>query len=411
MLRAMIRWLILACAGIFAASGVAQTACSPEITARVAAEVHRRQAELLKVQVEEMSTEVAPPLQAKIHNFKDALAAAVDEAMVCAPAEETMAEAQSRLATMLHANEQDKSPHQVISRLSTDKTFAVRDNIYGSNLKIEMDAHANAPTLRAVEVSYGNECSDDTMLLLYEPQSQGWKPVLRWQSGDYKEVSGAFGDLYQFAVLPGSGDGLRVVVAHGTPWCTSRFSGFSLDLLAPTARTDHAPRVIWHLNRGYSRGDFPARLRTTADGFEFRVNAPATDANAYERTVIYRYRVVNDHVTRIGPIATNGRGFVEEWLGMPWNEAQAVTSPDAIRGMEQVHKQHTQLGKDPKTYVTYTYGPVHACTVKGQYEVEMDADPGGSQFYIIREGPNGYTMVNYATTADERCSGPNLMKP
>jgi len=60
--------------------------------------------------------------------------------------------------------------------------------------------------------------------------------------------------------------------------------------------------------------------------------------------------------------------------------------------------------------VTYSYGPVRACLMKGQYEVEIDAEPGGKQFYDIREGPNGYTMVNFGTTQDERCSGPDLMK-
>jgi hypothetical protein len=53
---------------------------------------------------------------------------------------------------------------------------------------------------------------------------------------------------------------------------------------------------------------------------------------------------------------------------------------------------------------------VRACSVKGRYEVEMEADPGGKQFYAIEEGQSGYMMVNFGTTQDERCSGPDLMK-
>jgi hypothetical protein len=182
-----------------------------------------------------------------------------------------------------------------------------------------------------------------------------------------------------------------------------------MDLLTPSA-AGGAPQVIWHTEDGYSRGDLNNRLRATEDGFEFRVNAPALDANAYERNVIYRYQVKTNAVKRVGPIATTGRGFVEEWLSMPWDEAKNVTAQEAIAGMKTIHDRLQQEDKDVKTYVGYTYGPVRSCTVKGRYEVEMDADPGGPQFYAIQEGKDGYSMVNFGTTQDERCSSPDLMK-
>jgi hypothetical protein len=247
------------------------------------------------------------------------------------------------------------------------------------------------------------------MLFLYEPGPKGWRRVMRWQSPEYKQISGAFGDFFEYAVLPGSP--VKVVVAHGHPWCTSRFSGFGIDLLEATPNGD-APKVAWQTARDYSRGDFNIRLRPTGDGFELRLNTVALDINGYERTVVYRYRVAGDQIERIAPIATNGRGFVEEWLAAPWDEAKGQTIPTAEEAMKAVHEREVQLQKSEKTYVTYTYGPVRACTVKGRFEVEMDADPGGKQFYAIQQRTegDGYMMVNYGTTQDERCSGPDLMK-
>jgi hypothetical protein len=212
-------------------------------------------------------------------------------------------------------------------------------------------------------------------------------------------------------VTPGvKPDGMRIVVAHGTPWCTSRFSGFAIDVLAPAARGVDAPRVVWHTARGYSRGDFATSLRTTEGGFELRLNEPTMDIDTFERTVVYRYRLTGDQVARIEPIATNGRGFVEEWLKMPWDEAKDQTAPEAVDALRRIHERVAQLDSDPKTYVGYAYGPVRACSLKGRYEVEMDADPGGRQFYAIEQGKNGYTMVNFSTKQDERCTGPDLMK-
>ena len=233
---------------------------------------------------------------------------------------------------------------------------------------------------------------------------------MRWHSDRYEEISGAFGDFFVYIVIPGAATSdMRVVVAHGTPWCTSRFSGFAIDVLAPSAQGD-APRVVWHTARGYSRGDFATSLRAIGEGFELRTNEPAMDMNAYERTVVYRYRISGDKVERIEPIALNGRGFVEEWLDMPWDEAKDQTAPEAIEALRRIHERVAQLDRDPKTYVGYTYGPVRACLMKGRFEVEMDADPGGRQFYTIEQGQNGYTMINISTTQDERCSGPDLMK-
>ena len=78
--------------------------------------------------------------------------------------------------------------------------------------------------------------------------------------------------------------------------------------------------------------------------------------------------------------------------------------------MKVIHDRIASSDKDSKSYIGYSYGPVRACLMKGRYEVEMIADPGGPQFYAIQEGQNGYTMVNFGTTQDERCSGPDLMK-
>jgi len=387
---------------LLAAPLAAQQKCA---TDAVVAQVHARQSELLKVQVEDMTNEVPPAARGQISHLKDALATAVDAGMGCVPAGSDAATIERSLAKLLGANQPEKpfTP----SNGPSDVPVA---GIYGADLDVAVSTPTNAPQLRAVEVSFGIECGEDTLLLLYEAKPEGWRQVLRWQSGDYADISGAFGGFFLYAILPGDVPGeRRVAVVHGTDWCTSRFSGLKLYMLAPSA-AGGAPRVVWHTERSYSRGDSVPRLRSTADGFELRLNDVALDIDGYERSVIYRYRVAGDQVVRVAPIATNGRGFVEEWLTMPWDEAKAQTSPNEIEGMKVVHERLAKSDKDVKTYVSYKYGPVRACSVKGRYEVEMEADPGGKQFYAIEEGQSGYMMVNFGTTQDERCSGPDLMK-
>jgi hypothetical protein len=388
----------------------AQSTCRPGFAAGAAAVVQQRQAELLSVKVQDMDTNVAAPLQAKIRGMKDALANAINAGMACAqPGEDAMA-IQARLAKLLNANLPGK-PFQPSTRPVADSKEPVFDDqVYGTDLKLAVSTPSNLTSMRVVQASFGIECGDDAMMLFYEPSEEARRPVLRWQSPDYKEISGAFGDMFLYAVVPGvATNSVRAVVVHGTPWCTSRFSGFGIDVLAAQQGLE-TPRIVWHSARGYSRGDFESRLRAIPNGFELRLNVPALDSEAYERTVIYRYQFENDTVTRVGPIATNGRGFVEEWLSMPWNEAAGQTESESIAGMKPVHDRVEHASKDSKTYVSYTYGTVRSCQPKGMYEVEMLADPGGPQFFTIRENASGYAMVNFSTVQDERCSGRDLMK-
>jgi hypothetical protein len=356
---------------------------------------------------EEMDTNIPADAQRLIPRWKSALSQTARAVLACNDAAVDPKSIESELATMLAAN--PPQPPASANVKDADPRYAEwLSSNYGSNLLVSVKQPK--PQLLSVQFQFRIECGYDTIWMLFELQGPRWKNILTWQAPPYTEISGAFGDFFLTSVLQGDvANRWRVVVAHGKPWCTSRFSGFGIDVLAPSNDPDH-PRVVWHAERGYSRGDAATRLQATADGFELRLNAPADDANRFERKVIYSYRVDGDHVTRVEPIAADARGFVEEWLSAPWDEAKAQTAPDAVAGMMAVHERVAQSNKDANTYVSFSYGPVRPCLMKGQYEVEMIAAPGGPQFYSVKELQNGYAMVNYGTTQDERCNGPDVMK-
>jgi hypothetical protein len=410
LLRMKSMWIAGIILAVSTGSSCAQEACSKaDVSARAAAVAGiRGQLRAIKVD-EDGDPEVSVSVQSLIRRLKNALADAVTAEMVCAKEDEDARTIEAQLAKELTANLPEKPVQPYVSK--SDETPVSEDNVYGADLKVAVATPANAAQLRIIQVGFGIPCGDDTVLMIYAPGPEGWRQALRWQSPAYKEISGAFGDFFLTAILPATaGSGWQAVAAHGTPWCTSRLSGFKMDVLKPAAGKT-APEVVWHADRGYSRGDATAKLRATGDGFELRLNDVGLDfINGYERPVIYHYRGAGEQVTRVEPIAANGRGFVEEWLSMPWNEAAGQTAPQAVARMKVVHDRVESMDKDAKTYVSFTYGPVRSCLAKGRYEVEMDADPGRPEFFAIAETGNGYMMMNYGTTQDERCSGPDLKK-
>jgi hypothetical protein len=374
----------------------AQDTCSKSTqdTSVAAAAAIRKQLLAVKFPAD-IDADVPASAQNLIPKWKPALEQATRAVLACHDEKSDPKTIQAELATLLTANVSQHDPKQLA-------------DYYASNLLVSVAQPK--PQLLTVQFQFDIECGYDAVWMLFELHGSHWKNIITWQSPPYTEDTGAFGDFFLTSILPDDdANSLRVVAAHGKPWCTSRFSGFGIDVLAPSQDPDH-PRVVWHTDRGYSRADTPARLQATADGFELRLNAPADDIDSFERKVIYHYRVASDQVTRVEPIAADARGFVEEWLDMPWDEAKGQTAPDAVTGMKTVHGHIADLNKGANTYVSISYGPVRSCLMKGQYEVEMIADPGGPQFYAVKQSSNGYTMVNYGTTQDERCSGPDLMQ-
>lgn len=301
------------------------------------------QAELEKLKVSQMEEGVPPTIADKIVQLKDALTSFSQVALSCSNPAIDPTTLQKQLADVLHANAPKPPSNTVISK--SDHRYDEIFGSYGHNLRVQVSRPPGIAALLAVRYSINIECGTDTMLLVYELQNGRWIQRLRWQSPPLKKISDAFGDFFSTAFLqiPSAKDRdprWRVVVAHGTPWCTSRFSGFTIDLLS--ARSNPAsPQVLWHIERGYSRGGFDPRLKSSGNVFELRLNADCMHfdiVNCFERRVIYRYEVDgNGQVHRLNPLALNARGFVEEWLSAPWSESQDFSVAGSAPMLQKVH--------------------------------------------------------------------------
>ena len=386
--------LLLACAGCLCH---AQPHCSPTALSAAAARVRSLQA-LLKTISRDASGDVPASARDGLSQLKDALTESADAALSCAGPSASPVALQTQMIAALNA---------LPAALDRNAT-----GLFGDELIVTVSRPSKPAGLLKVEFTMDIPCGDDNVLLLYALRDGAWRRLMRWQAAPLKDSSGALGDFFVSGVLspPDGNTAPLVVIAHGTPWCTSRFSRFAIDLLAPSTDRNQ-PKVIWHTERSYDRSPPDSmHFRSSDDTFELRVNdwLLITDDISPHR-IVYHYRV-DEHrnVIRIPPIATNARGFVEEWLDAPWSESSRFSDPGNAAALRPVYDRF--ISPDTKgAHISHTHGPVRACTTPHVFQVQVKPDADKTRYFHVRETGDGYIMLSAPTQPDPTCNGGNLM--
>jgi hypothetical protein len=422
MRTAMPRWISIFALGLFlvASSLRGEQSCSQAALRKTAVQVLAVQARLLAVKVGQggMDTSVSPSTRAEIHLFKTAINEAIDAFMLCEDVGSKDASGEPKsiefgLAELLKGNRE-----KMWGTISADNLPAVVDRVYGRALGIKVRAIQQVPLTVAVQVSFGVNCGDDNILLVYEAGETKWQRVLDWQSGDYDEVSGAFGDFFDYQLIPqATQDGWAIAVAHGMPWCTSRWSGFDLDVIQPE-HGQTTQKVLMHTNKGYVRENDPV-MKATPDGFQLRLEVGTVESVVMTRVGIYRYRVVGGQVERIQPIANNGRDFVDEWLQVPWTEAVKWGDSTFATSLQEEHNTVYEWKETATSDSPFlSYGPVVGCSDrKDHFQMTLFADkllnqkqiPVSTTYFQIEQGKNSFKMLSASQKADPLCGGGDLM--
>jgi hypothetical protein len=377
-----------------------------------AQQVKAVRAQLLAFKVQsEQDEAVSESLQAQIRKFKDSLGSLADAELRCVPPNADPKIIEARLAKLLGANKPVKE------EVYDPKKPPQLDHIYGDGITVKVTTPTKSPHLFVVEFRFDIACSFDSVLLVYEPREGHWQQSLRWQSGNYDDVSGAFGDFFQYQVLQQKNSaGWLLVAGHGNPWCSSNMSGFGVDVLQPVQSA--RPRALFHKDITYSRATDPVMKQTT-DGFELRMEVYTPDTTLITRPGIYRYRVTATEFERVQPIALNGRDFVDEWLQSPWSDSKNWSATTGLPQLEAVHPKFEFL-EDPKTkdWPSFTYGPVRTCSdSKAHFQVELDEEwfenqktrPDKPTYFQIQTGINSFTMLSASAQPDPHCTGPDIM--
>jgi hypothetical protein len=364
--------------------------------------------QLRSAKIPEMDMNVPLSVRKQMVQLKNALANAVNSVLACHDTSTTPAAIETELAHLLNANPPEPPGGSSISNDDPRyKQWLADLSIYGADLRVRVSKLSPNQPLLSVELQFNIACGDDLVLMLFEPQSSRWIEKLRWQAAPYDNISEAFGNFFFSAILPGdSPRGWRIVVAHGMPSCASVWSAYKMAVLAPTAIADK-PRIIRHLQHGYNISDGELKMTSNGNTVTLRLDVGTAESLQLVRPGIFRYTLAGDQFQRIGPIATNGRYFVDEWLQMPWNEARRFSDPKALPQLKAAHSPSTRKDGRIDFNADDGYGPVTTChDNKDHFQVELNG-----LYYGIQQNGDGYTMLTAnSSRPDPRCGGPDLMK-
>lgn len=399
----MLQKIVLLCLGL-AASAMAQADCTPQSLERLNQATRSALTELQAVKEEGEEggdTVVSPAASEQLHKYKDALVKGIDGHLSCSP-----------------TDSDDVSLQQTLLPMITLPAQAPESGFYGAEPGFDVTRQPEFPDIVLIRSGFAIPCGDDNVLLAYQRREGKWNRILRWQSEDYKTISGAFGDNVTYHLIPSSQQAAppRLVVAQGTPWCTSRWSVFQLNLIE-LATQSAEQRSLFHTRESYIRftdDDTSAlRVKTTPLGFEVRAVVGMLDSDVLMRQGIFRYRINGERVERVQPAAMNGRDFVDEWLQVDDETASRWSQPPAAGALAEQH----QLLKNRYG----NYGAVRLCKGKPErYQVEMlfsardasHAKPAlveQQAYFMIKPIVGGFMMESVSTQPDAECAGKDIM--
>lgn len=284
---------------------------------------------------------------------------------------------------------------------------------YGSLISVNIFRPQGYADLIAATTTVSVHCGEDTSLYLFRREDKRWRLVLADESNDYEKVSGAR-ERFDFRVSPTDASGeFFVVAADVNPWCTSAWQLVRYRVMR-VGDDAYSPRVIRSGEESIYLGTDLEGFRLTADASTFTLrfdSSQSLDPGRLIRPHLLKFKVSNDVVERVAPVALKPEDFADEWTQVKWDEAARWSEPSELT---ELKRWHDTLNPDGKGFMGTEILFVRPCGRDARawqigVESYIDDDnrsriPPKLYFTVAREG-EVFRMRSVSDTRPPGCNG------
>jgi hypothetical protein len=312
-----------------------------------------------------------------------------------------------------------KAGIETLNPVQRDGYYTADGDDFGNLYDVTVRQPARHPDLMAVVTNLTIPCGSDASLNLYRRNGAAWQLILVEESNGYKDISGGQGS-FQFAVSPPDAEGnWYVVAADVNPWCSSNWQQLRYKVLRPGEDVNHPAVLLDEHASIYLGTDLPYRLTLSPNGFELHiVAAQGLDDSILTREHVRNYEVSGDRVTRIPPLALAPEDFLDEWVGLKWEEATPwASSADAAK----LQHWHDRLSRESREKIDTEFDFVQPCKasektakwqiglqLEGAGEHDLPRDVPAELFFTISKHDNAFYVESVDKERPPGCPGNTL---
>jgi hypothetical protein len=274
---------------------------------------------------------------------------------------------------------------------------------YGWIGDLEVQRPAGHDRLLAVTVTQEISCGSDASLYLFRWEEKGWSLAFALESNGYEQVNGGLGS-FQFGVSPpDKAGGFFLVAASINPWCSSSWQGIRYRAY----RVGGDPlRLVPFFEEIAGIFEWDYDLTVEADRFRltFRGNQ-SLDAGILIRDYVRAFRVTGTKAERIGPLAKEPQGFIDEWIGQPWEIAKRWTLHPERPAMKAWHDRLKERTRDLST----SFDSLETCgPSRSQATLDLDPDQKSPSlprvlYFTVRSVGEDFRMERIDVSEEEEC--------
>jgi hypothetical protein len=191
--------------------------------------------------------------------------------------------------------------------------------------------------LFGVILSFPMSGGSDDVLVLFERDGARHRRVMVVAQHEYASIQ--TGQLWLDYVVRPVGASYHVMSVHSSPWISSAWRGAHLRIFEPGPSAAQ-PRVLLDERNSARIGEKGAALAADERGFSARflswaqIAAPQGDS---AREQLHHFVLEGGRYRRAAPFVATVRDLPDEWVKLPWSEAEAFTSEASRARLRPVH--------------------------------------------------------------------------